>query len=186
MKLSALILSFSVLIWVLSGCTDYDPPYFYETVAMTLSNADNSGESVVSAGDSVSKYAYAIQLNLTFEPRDHEGADSYESEFKNEDTVTDLFISCSETFNGIPSNQSLNHLFNGRSGYHGYELTTSTYTSLFQSSSPGVQVPESWTSSNYLLLMVPPAAEGTYTFHVSGTFSDGRVLSDSVTVKLYE
>lgn len=184
MKLSfTLLLSISCLL--LGGCIDYDPPYFYETVSINLANADNSGEAPALAGDSVSKNAYAIQLDLTLEPRYHEGADSYESEFRNEDQVTDFSITCSDSFNGIVPGQLLNHLFNQYGKFHQSEITPTMYASIFSGISPGVNVPSSWNSTNYLLLMVPPITSGTYTFHVLGTFSDGRILSDSITVKLY-
>jgi hypothetical protein len=182
MRLALAFLYLLGVFFLSSGCRDYDPPYFYETVSMTLSNADNSGNSPVSAGDSVNKYAYAIQLNLTMEPRSHEGADSYESDFVNEDNVNELSITCSQTFNGLVPNQSLNHLFNTSR----FNELTAPYTGLFSGPSPGSDVPDSWNSKNYLLLMVPPDSSGVYTFHVSATFSDGRTLADSVTVNLYE
>ncbi len=187
MRLSSFIL-FPVLCLLFSGCTDYDPPYFYETVSMTLSNAYNNGEIPTEAGDSVPKNAYVIQLNLTMEPREHEGADSYESDFRNEDHVTSFSITSSDTFNGIAPNLSLNHLFKIKERYSDYELTD-YYGSIFSGDKPaigvGETVPSSWISSNYLALKITPNEGGHQTFYVSGTLSDGRVLSDSITVKLY-
>lgn len=158
---------------------------FYETISIELYNADNSGLTPVSAGDSVSKKAYALEIRLTMKALvDSVDLESYNYHI-NEDVVTDLQITSSTNFNGIPAHQSLNHLFRYREADDRYsEINTTNYTAIFSGGYSAHDL--EWNANKYLLLMYPPDNAGNYTFYVTATFSDGRILSDSIPVNLHE
>jgi hypothetical protein len=159
---------------------------YYETISIDLTNADNSGTSPANAGDSVSRHAYALEIHLLLEAIiDNTGHGNYRYN-QNEDVVTDFQILSSSDINGIPAYQSLNQLFLFRNKQGQYsDINSSTYTAVFSENYSKSNKEIQWNSSNFLMLMHPPSVAGDYTFYVSGTFSDGRILSDSVQVKLY-
>jgi hypothetical protein len=174
--------------FILHGCHHEYPPFFYETVSMALENADNSDVSPVLDTDSVPAKAYAIQLNLSMNLTSKDGADSNESGFSNEDRVVYFAITSPMNYNNIAPNQSLNDFFNFSTGNGtGAPITADNYTSIF-SGNIGASggAPTTWNTSNYLILMNPPASMGNYTFYVSALFSDGRSLADTISVNLYE
>ncbi len=160
------------------------PPFIYETTEMSVTNADNAGENPVSDNDSVPRIAYALQLNLTMVTK--EKGDSYEGSYIPEDVVTEFTITSPNVFNSIPPNEPLNNFFSYYSGNGpGAPVSiTGTFTGLFAGSN-NFGGPDTWYTTKYLLLMEPPGSAGNYTFFVQAGFDDGRVLNDTVTVKLY-
>lgn len=176
-----------VLVLVLAGCHEY-PSFVYETIALELSNADNSEQSPVDDADSVPKVAYAIKITYTMHVTQTEGADTYESSFQHEDNISAFTISSPETFNLVPPNNSLNSFFNYSTGAGtGIPIIPDNYYHF----SPGGTFFEDaskpdWTKNHYLMLMNPPDTSGLFTFVVDIEYSDGRELIDTVHVKLYE
>jgi hypothetical protein len=180
-----IILPFLLLL-VIAGCRGFDD-YIYETYAMTLSNADNSGTNPVDVTGSAPRVAYAIKMLYSMHITVSTDTDRYESGFQNEDQITSFTISSPDTFNLIPPNGTLNHFFNYSTGdgtgsliiASKYHLFASGGTSFSDNSEPD------WTKSHYLLLMNPPDTIGMYSFIVNLSFSDGRDLIDTVNVNLY-
>lgn len=177
-----------IALFTLAGCQGFDD-YIYETIAMSLSNADNSGTLAEDVSESAPRLAYAIKVEYTMSLSEIGDTDRYESGFQNEDGVTSFTISSPDTFNLIPPNTSLNHLFNFSAlGGIGTEINEENYHRyvsgrvFFES---GANPKPDWNVSKYLLLMNPPDTAGMYTFVLDILFTDGRQLIDSVDVNLY-
>lgn len=160
-----------------------DEDYIYELTNFTVYNANNSGESPVPDGDTVPAESYAIGMNLDFTTK----SGHYGSIPVNEDVVNDVKITCSDTVNGIPPNQSLNEFFYFSTGSGvgvPIEATTSFYTNMF-SSTTNTNHDTFWGESCYLLMMNPPDEPGLYTFYVSVSLSDGRFFSPFIHASIY-
>lgn len=184
---SSILLLLLAVPLLFTSCSKPDyPPYIYETIGMSLSSADNSGETPVSDNDSVPLPAFAIQMDLNMIMTDDTKADSYESYYQNEDEVTEFRITSPSVFNGVPANQSLNHFFNYSTGAGtGALISGPPYTYLFSGTDQVNGVVDEWSVTKYLMLMNPPSTTGNYTFIVHAGFNDGRILADTITVNLY-
>lgn len=171
----------ALLLLSLVSCHSFDD-YVYETVALELSNADNSGILPIDAGESAPRLAYAIKMSFTMRITENKDTDRYESNFRNEDQVTSFVVNSPDTFNLLPPNTSLNHFFNySTGGGTGSPLESWNY-GFFASGGTYVEekTPAEWTKEHYLLLMNPPDTVGPYTFIVNVGFSDGRQLTDTI------
>lgn len=162
-------------------------PAVYEVVGMSLGNSNNTGQDPVDAAtDSVPMKAYAIKMTLNEKMLKKTEGDAYENGFMNEDQLTLLnVISLYDFDSAHPANTSLNSCFltglgsaatldafvsNGKIGGGAYQ--DGNYT-------------DSWSTTQYLYLMTPPALAGNQSFVVEIGLSDGRKMRDTVNVKLY-
>lgn len=171
------------LLFGLMSCSDPYPPFVFETVNFTLTNADNSGTSPVHDNDSVPKQAYSMEINLVSMLKNKSGTDINESEFENEDLVTDFKISCLTEYNGIPANLPLNGFFyfSEQQGI-GRIIGPEMYHEIFFAANRDA---DEWGTTKNFILMSEPEFPGNYEFVVSAWLSDGRFLSDTVNVNLY-
>lgn len=167
-----------LLLSMLYACNHDYAPYYYETVDVQFSNANNAGPSPVDAGLSVPVNAYAIKMYFTMELK-VKGDDIYESSFINEDNVSIFQITSLDTFDMLPPNSILNSYFYYGTGSTGYETTD------YSGIANGVnRNQESWDRTAYMFLMEPPVT-GNYSFVVDLIFSDGREFKDTLDVNLY-
>ena len=174
-----------IIILIFYGCTDYDN-YIYEVTQLQTSNADNSAEMPVDVlSDSVPAKAYAVKLQYTMVLKGSTGdkLDTHESSYINEDhiqtfnifslsdfdSVHDAGISLNDYFLFSPGGTINNKITNGNVGAgrsQGNDATT-------------------WTSNEYLMLMVSPPVSGSYQFVIDIGMNDGRHLVDTTSVILY-
>ncbi len=170
----------------LSSCSKHIPSIF-EVEGFSLSNSINTLEEPFDAGnDSVPQNAYAIKMTLNEVMKDATPGDANENGFKNEDQVTYLNIYSLTSFDGTHlAGASLNDYF----------LTdlssTSTIPEFISKGKIGQgkivdnNTVANWTSDQYFFLMHSPAVTGNHSFVINMTMSDGRQMSDTVTVRLY-
>ncbi|MGV3611166.1 MAG: hypothetical protein ACO1N0_09470 [Fluviicola sp.] len=176
-KLKSSYLLFLIPLLASFKCVKEPTEYVYKTLDMNLANANTSGTGPLVVENSVPKNAYGIRIQLTFSsPKVNHDYKTH----RNEDSVTEFVITSSEGFNGIAPGNSLNHLFSFRKNANQFVgISPESYTNIFSISDEN-------TSDNYLFLAQSPNTPGDYTFHLSATFSDGRVLSKSVSVNLHQ
>ncbi len=180
------LLFISIVSFCLASCSKHIPAEF-EVVSMSLSNAQNTGESPSeSTNNNVPKQAYAIKMILNEEMRKKTDGDAQENGFINEDKLVGLNIFSLYAFDAShPANTSLNDYFLT-------SLSSSSTISNFISkgqigggSFKNGNYTDSWSTNQYLYLMTPPALPGPQSFVVKMDLSDGRSMCDTVNVTLY-
>lgn len=175
-----------VILFCFCSCSKHIPAEF-EVVGMSLTNAENTGESPSeSTNNNVPKQAYAIKMILNEEMRKKTEGDAQDNGFINEDKLIGLNIFSLYSFDAMhPAKTSLNDYFLT-------SLKSSATINTFISS--GVigggslkngNYTDSWSTNQHLYLMTPPVLPGAQSFVVKIDFSDGRSMCDTVNVTLY-
>lgn len=170
----------------LCACSKHIPSV-YEVEGMSLANANNAGEEPADATTaSVPEEAYAIKMTLSEKMLKKMDGDAEENGFINDDRLTSLNIFSLNHFDAAhPPGSSLNAYFltalNSPSTIDAFiskgEIGAGKYDQ-------GSYV-DNWSSDQYFYLMHPPASAGPQSFVVKIGLSDGRNMSDTVTVNLY-
>lgn len=185
------------LFLLLLSCSKYSD-YLYEVIDVKTDNADNTGNEPISlAIDSISKNAYAIQLEYTMTYKGTNGNHDveYESSFKNEYSVSAFNVYSLENFDANhPAGTSLNEYFLVSQGSpYGQYNSSNTITSIIGTGNIGSGKLEenggpsfsNWTSKQFLILMQPPTNSGSYSFVVEITQTNNTTISDTTTIILY-
>lgn len=188
------LINYPVLIFILlfTGCTTYDA-YLYEVIDMKAANADNAGElTVATDADSISKKAYAIQLEYTmqFAGESGEDVDPHESGYQNKYNVTSFNVYCLDTFDmqHLPGTSINNYFLVSRGGSY---TANNTIEQLVHNGTIGIgrgysgNIIDTWTSTQYLILMQPPVNNGNYRFVIDIEQSNNTHMIDTIATHLY-
>jgi len=175
------------------GCSKH-APYSYKITALELYNVDNSGISPVDAStpDIVAK-AYAIRLEYTdMLSGSTAGTEPYESGYLLTNKVTSFVVWSLTGFDAShPAGVSLNDYFlygirttAVRSGDTiEDDLNLGYIAPGYRSDTPAEGQP--WKSSDYLVLMQPPANPGPRSFVINIGFADNTHITDTISVTLH-
>lgn len=174
-----------LMIYGLCSCSKHGD-FLYETTAISLSNSDNSGESVKDSVASVNSKAYAIRLKTHNVVTDYQGPnkDENESGYRRKFYLADLKIYTLTDFDGgHPANADISSYFL----YHYSSHYTIGY--LLQErimSYPGTRPnPKTEFDDSYLfMLMQKPDSSGRHSFRLSMEFSNGSRFTDTTSVIL--
>jgi hypothetical protein len=179
-----------ISLWMFAaGCrTHY--PYNYIIAGLTLHNEDNSGLVPVDANtNDIPAKAYAIRLEFANEltnPEKYHNDESYYTLLNPAKTFT--ITSLSDFDNTHPAGSVLNDYFLYGASTYEVNNTDSIQNKIgkigrgkFNFSQ---ELPNSWTTNDYLLLMQPPAVPGNRSFVLHMELKDSTSITDTITVNL--
>jgi len=180
---------FSFVLFV-AGCSKHTP-YYYFITGLQLYNANNAGEVPVDASSDVPAKSYAIRLEFNHQLADSLKGQDDESGFSVLYPVRLFTVTSLTDFDpSHPAGSPLNNYFL----YKVYPTMISNSDSIamhVKNGSIGVggafgvsKIPETWKTSQYLVLMHPPASFGSRSFVIYAEMSDNTSLKDTITVNL--
>jgi hypothetical protein len=180
------------LAFLLPACAKH-VPYQFIITDLALYNEDNSGRSAVddSTGNIPAK-AYAIRLEYTNQITGPTDKQDDESPFAAVNPVQSFAVYSLTDFDPThPAGSLLNNyfLYSTYSSEVGSADTipamiASGYMGVGAGSIDGEQPPKTWTVSNYLVLMQPPAYLGTRSFVIRIGLAGNSSLTDTITANL--
>lgn len=188
MKQLLLLLSLYLL---LAGCRKHTP-YYYKIVDLQLYNEDNSGKDIVDTSSiDIPARAYAIRLEYTKQLIDSLGGQDDESGSRLLYLAKSFTVTSLTDFDSLhPAGSELNSYFRYNIA-RGWTLPGDSIPALIAKGWIGTsgyyssfRPPETWTGSEYLVLMKQPAFFGNRTFVIHVEFSNNTSFTKTTSVNL--